>query len=116
MTQREYDKMIHLLKHGALHNIDTGRLDGECEDVIPLKDAIAIIDGVYKVYKVESEEKGMTKEDRDKLLIYLTEQTNIDMLDCRLRIAKEDGIIEGLQIAAAKIADYIKGQAESEEI
>lgn len=57
----------------------------------------------------------MTKEDRDKLLIYLTEQTNNDVTDCRLKIAKEDGIIEGLQMAAAKIANYVRGQAESED-
>ncbi len=36
------------MKHGALQGIDTGRLDGKCEDVIPLEDAIAIIDLVYK--------------------------------------------------------------------
>jgi hypothetical protein len=56
----------------------------------------------------------MTKEDRDKLLIYLTEQTNNDVTDCRLRIKKEEGIIEGLQMAAAQIARYVRGQAESE--
>ena len=54
MTKAEYEKIIHLLNCGALHGIDTGRLDGECEDVIPLEDAIAIID---LVYKVESEDK-----------------------------------------------------------
>lgn len=58
----------------------------------------------------------MTKEDRDKLLIYLTEQTNNDIIDCRLKLAKENGIIEGLQMMAAKIANYIREQAESEEI
>lgn len=52
MTQREYDKIIYLLKHGALQNIDTGRLDGKCEEVIPLEDAIDIIDAV----KTESED------------------------------------------------------------
>ena len=56
----------------------------------------------------------MTREDRDKLLIYLTEQTNNDVTDCRLRIEKENGKIEGLQMAAAKIAKYIRGRAESE--
>jgi hypothetical protein len=56
----------------------------------------------------------MTKEERDKLLIYLTEQTNNDVTDCRLKIAKENGRIEGLQMAAAKIACYVRGQAESE--
>lgn len=56
----------------------------------------------------------MTKEDRDKLLIYLTEQTNNDVTDCRSRIEKEKGKIEGLQIAAAQIARYVRGQAESE--
>lgn len=56
----------------------------------------------------------MTKEDRDKLLIYLTEQTNNDVTDCKLRIAKENGRIEGLQMAAAQIARYVRGQAESE--
>ena len=57
----------------------------------------------------------MTKEDRDKLLIYLTEQTNNDVVDCRLRIANENGKIEGLQMAAAQIARYVSGQAESED-
>jgi len=57
----------------------------------------------------------MTKEDRDKMLVYLTEQTNNDVTDCRLRIAKENGRIEGLQMAAAQIASYVRGQAESEE-
>ena len=52
MTQREYDKIIYLLKHGALQNIDTGRLDGKCEEVVPLEDAIDIIDAV----KAESED------------------------------------------------------------
>lgn len=57
----------------------------------------------------------MTKEDRDKLLIYLTEQTNNDVTDCRLRIANENGKIEGLQMAAAQIARYVREQAESED-
>lgn len=57
----------------------------------------------------------MTNEERDKLLIYLTEQTNNDVTDCRLKIAKENGRIEGLQMAAAQIARYVRGQAESEE-
>ena len=48
MTRKEYDKIINLIRHGALNNIDTGRLDGKCEDVIPLEDAIAIIDLVYE--------------------------------------------------------------------
>jgi len=52
MNKAEYDKLVHLMKCGSLQGIDTGRLDGKCEDVIPLEDAIAIID---KVYKVESE-------------------------------------------------------------
>ena len=56
----------------------------------------------------------MTNEDRDKLLIYLTEQTNNDVTDCRLKIAKENGRIEGLQMAAAQIARYVRGLAESE--
>ena len=54
MTREEYDKIIHLMNRGALQGIDTGRLDGKCEDVIPIEDAIAIIDSVYKV---KSEEK-----------------------------------------------------------
>ena len=48
MTNEEYKKIIHLMKHGALHGIDTGRLDRKCEDAIPLEDAIAIVDSVYK--------------------------------------------------------------------
>lgn len=57
----------------------------------------------------------MTREDRDKLLIYLTEQINNDIADCRRRIAEEQGKIVGLQMAAAQIARYVKGQAESED-
>ena len=48
MTQIEHDKIINLMKHGALQGIDTGRLDGKCEDVIPIEDAIAIVDLIYK--------------------------------------------------------------------
>lgn len=48
MSKSEYDKIVRLMKGGALQGIDTGRLDGKCEDVIPLEDAIAIIDAVYK--------------------------------------------------------------------
>ena len=57
----------------------------------------------------------MTREDRDKILTYLTEQTNADVIDCRLRIAKENGVIEGLHMAAAQIAHYVRGQVESED-
>lgn len=53
MTKGEHDKIIHLMNCGALQGIDTGRLDGKCEDVIPLEDAIAIVN---LVYKAESEE------------------------------------------------------------
>ena len=48
MTRKEYDKIVHLMNSGSLQDIDTGRIDGKCEDVIPLEDAIAIIDEVYK--------------------------------------------------------------------
>lgn len=48
MSKAEYDKLVHLMKCGSLQGIDTGRLDGKCEDVIPLEDAIAIIDLIYK--------------------------------------------------------------------
>lgn len=54
MTKEEHDKIIHLMEHGALQGIDTGRLDGKCEPVIPLEDAIAIVESVYKT---ESEGK-----------------------------------------------------------
>jgi hypothetical protein len=57
----------------------------------------------------------MTREDRDKILTYLTEQINADVIDCRLRIAKENGVIEGLHMAAAQIAQYVRGLAESED-
>lgn len=53
MTKEERDKIIHLMDRGALQGIDTGRLDGKCEAVIPLDDAIAIIRIIY----AESEEK-----------------------------------------------------------
>ena len=48
MNKAEYDKIVHLMKCGSLQGIDTGRLDGKCEDVIPLEDAIAIINLIYK--------------------------------------------------------------------
>lgn len=57
----------------------------------------------------------MTKEDRDEILTYLTEQINTDVTDCRLRIAKENGVIDGLQMAAAQISRYVRGLEESEE-
>lgn len=53
MTRREHDKIINLMTHGALQGIDTGRLDGECEAVIPLEDAIAIVDLVYYIEESE---------------------------------------------------------------
>lgn len=56
----------------------------------------------------------MTHEERDKLLIYLTEQINSNVTECRVRAAKEDGKIEGMQLVAAQIANYIRGLAESE--
>ena len=59
MTQKEYEKIIHLMKHGSLQGIDTGRLDGKCEDVIPLEDAIAIVNLVYKT-EVEPQESEET--------------------------------------------------------
>lgn len=54
MTQAEREKIVHLMKCGSLQGIDTGRLDGKCEDVIPTEDAIAIIDKVYKAEKPET--------------------------------------------------------------
>ena len=48
MTRKEHDKIINLMKHGALQGIDTCILDGKCEDVIPIEDAIAIVDLIYK--------------------------------------------------------------------
>lgn len=48
MTKAEYDKIVGLMNHRALQGIDTGRLDGKCEDVVPLEDAIAIVDLVFK--------------------------------------------------------------------
>lgn len=56
MNKTEYNKIIHLMNHGALQGIDTGRLDEKCEDVIPLKDAITIIDLIYNT-NIESENK-----------------------------------------------------------
>ena len=53
MSKAEYEKIIHLMNCGALQDIDTGRLDGKCENVIPLEDAIAIIDLVYKAEREE---------------------------------------------------------------
>lgn len=56
MTRIEHDRIINLIKHRALHGIDTGRLDGKCEDVIPIADAIEVIDYVYQ--------GGVKKNDR----------------------------------------------------
>jgi len=56
MTQIEHDKIINLIKHGALQGIDTGRLDGKCEDVIPIEDAIAIVDLVYEAESEDGEQ------------------------------------------------------------
>lgn len=56
----------------------------------------------------------MTREERDKMLNYLAEQINNDITECRIRIAKETGRIEGLQMAAEQIGRYIEGRAESE--
>lgn len=55
MNKTEYNKIIRLMNHGALQGIDTGRLDGKCEDIIPLKDAIDIIDLIYNA-NAENEE------------------------------------------------------------
>lgn len=55
MTRIERDKIINLMKHGALQGIDTCRLDGKCEDVIPLEDAIAIIDNIGNVESEDAE-------------------------------------------------------------
>ena len=59
MTREEYNKIIRLINCGALHDIDTGRLDEKYEDVIPLEDVIAIVD---LVYNTETEEWN---DDRD---------------------------------------------------
>lgn len=53
MTRVEHDKIVDLLKHEALQGIYTGRLDGKCDDVVLIEDAIKVID---RVYKEESEE------------------------------------------------------------
>ena len=51
MTKKEKEQLEYLMKHGALQGIDTGRIDGKCEDVILLEDAIDIINKIY----IESE-------------------------------------------------------------
>lgn len=63
MTRKEYDKIIRLMKHRALQGIDTGRLDGKCEDVIPLEDAIAIVDLV----NTESENRNDLLQQKEKM-------------------------------------------------
>lgn len=55
MTRKEYDKLIRLMNNGALLGIIGDRLDGECKDVIPLEDAIAIVSLVYKEEREEKE-------------------------------------------------------------
>lgn len=67
MTREEHEKIIHLMNHGALHDIDTGRLDGRGEDAIPLEDAIAIIDLVYKDERVKNDKRRKSNtEGEDK--------------------------------------------------
>ena len=64
MTREEYDKIVYLMNHGALQDIDTGRLDGKHESVIPLRDAMAIIDLIYKPKSEDTKEvkrKGWRK-------------------------------------------------------
>jgi len=53
MTSREKERLEYFIKHGSLQGIDTGRIDGKCEDVIPIEDAIDIIRKIY----AESEEQ-----------------------------------------------------------
>ena len=72
MTQIEHDKIINLMKHGALQGVDTCRLDGKCEDVIPIEDAIAIVDLV----KAESDDKIDVVVSLD-----VTDETRIPRLD-----------------------------------
>ena len=48
------------------------------------------------------------------MLIYLTEQINSNVAECRVRAAKENGKIEGMQMVAAQIANYVRGLAERE--
>lgn len=55
MARDEHDKIVHLMNCGALQGIDTGRIDGKCEDVIPLEDAIAIVDLIYKGEMVKND-------------------------------------------------------------
>ena len=55
MTKTEHEKIIYFIKKGALQGVDTGRLDGKCEDVIPIKDAIAIVDLVYMEEEIRND-------------------------------------------------------------
>ena len=50
----------------------------------------------------------MNKSDKDKILAYITEQTNKDVFESRLRIQRENGNIEGMQMMAEQIADFIR--------
>ena len=72
MTSEEYYKIMHLMDHGALHNVDTGRLDGKCEDVIPLEDATTIIDSVYKA---EIGRERTTREEAKKIIEHILDVT-----------------------------------------
>ena len=96
MTQKEYEKIIHLMNCGTLHGIDTGRLDGKCEDVIPLEDAIAIIDK----YRAKSE----PQENNEGKLSWLGKSCK----DCGNEKCKKLG-------ALPKGYDCALWQAESEE-
>lgn len=57
----------------------------------------------------------MTKEERDKLMLLLEEHINQDIIECRLRIAKQEGKIDGLRMASEQIAYYVREQSESED-
>jgi len=85
MTRKEYNEITHLMKHGALQGIDTGRLDGKCENVIPLEDAIAIIDSVYKT---ESEDTINIAKDFSEWLEDIAEKYCWDKNDVKAFIKR----------------------------
>lgn len=96
MTQIEYDKIINLMKHGALQGIDTGRLDGKCEDVIPIEDAIAIVDSVMFWEEMEKYTE-LTGEDA----------THVPIMKIRAYL---DGYKKGTEVL-----DKIKAEIENEQ-
>lgn len=42
------EDIIEMIKHASIEDVETGRLDGKCESVIPLEDCFEIIEAYTK--------------------------------------------------------------------